>query len=111
MYDQAEPWFKQCLDITRDRFGESPPDVATSLYNLAKLYYYQSKCDKAGSLYVEALEIRKQLLGASHPDVATSLNGLAENSYCQGKPIKMKPKRRRLKPVATPTLNHLCEFC
>ncbi|NET80740.1 MAG: tetratricopeptide repeat protein [Moorea sp. SIO1F2] len=76
-YDQAELWWKQCLEITRSRLGENHPDVARSLNNLALLYYNQGHYDQAEPLYQQALELYKQQLGHHHLDVATSLNNLA----------------------------------
>jgi len=78
-YEQAEPWFEQCLSITRDRLGEEHRDVATSLNNLAELYLDQGRYQEAEPFYLQALEIRKQLLGEEHPHVATSLHKLIEN--------------------------------
>ncbi|NEP82303.1 MAG: tetratricopeptide repeat protein [Okeania sp. SIO3B3] len=38
LYELAEPWYQQCLDMTRNRFGLEHLTVATSLNNLASLY-------------------------------------------------------------------------
>ncbi|WP_298904387.1 tetratricopeptide repeat protein, partial [uncultured Nostoc sp.] len=35
LYNQALPWYEQCLEVTKKRLGEEHPDVATSLNNLA----------------------------------------------------------------------------
>jgi len=48
--------------------------VATSLNNLAELYYIQGQYAKAEPLHKRALAIREKALGPNHPDVATSLN-------------------------------------
>ncbi len=77
IYDQAEPWFKQCLEITRSRLGEEHTDVALSLNNLATLYQSMGRYDQVEPLLQQALELFKQLLGQNHPSVATSLNNLA----------------------------------
>jgi len=42
LYEQAEPWFEQCLYVTQTRFGSNHPDVATSLDNLATLCHTNS---------------------------------------------------------------------
>ncbi len=59
--------------------------LATSLNNLANLYYNQGKYSEAELLYLEALEMRRRLFTSDHPDVATSLNNLANLYYNQGK--------------------------
>jgi len=76
-YREAEPLFKQSLGIFRKIYGEYHPDVATSLDNLAKLYYEEGKNDEAESLYKQSLEITGKIYGEYHPDVAASLNNLA----------------------------------
>ena len=76
-YELAEPWCKQCLDVTRSRLGAEHPDVAPSLNNLANLYLPQGRYEEAETLYLQALELYKKLLGAEHPYVANSLTNLA----------------------------------
>ncbi len=90
-YQQAIPWFEQCLSKSRDRLGQEHPDVATSLNNLALLYFSQGKYQEAEPLYREALEMRQQLLGQEHPSVATSFNNLAGLYESQGKYQEAEP--------------------
>ncbi|NEP49354.1 MAG: tetratricopeptide repeat protein [Moorea sp. SIO3C2] len=66
-YDQAEPLYQQCLEITRSRLGENHPDVATILNNLGLLYYSIGRDDEAKALYQQALEIAEPKLGSHHP--------------------------------------------
>ena len=68
-YEQALPWYEQCLSTVRERLGDEHPDVATSLNNLAGLYRSQGRYSEAEPLYQQALEMRKRLLGDEHPDV------------------------------------------
>ncbi|MBE9089028.1 tetratricopeptide repeat protein [Microcystis aeruginosa LEGE 11464] len=90
-YEQAEPWFKQCLAVTRRRLGEEHSDVATSFNNLAELYCSQGKYKEAESLRLKCLEIEKQTLGEEHPQFATSLNNLAALYYSQGRYTEAEP--------------------
>ncbi|MEH2193538.1 MAG: tetratricopeptide repeat protein, partial [Nostoc sp.] len=53
-YAQALPWYEQSLSVTRKRFGDEHPDVATSLNNLAGLYKSQGRYSDAEPLYIEA---------------------------------------------------------
>jgi tetratricopeptide (TPR) repeat protein len=85
LYEEAEPWFKQCLEVTRRRLGEEHPDVATSLNNLAALYNSQGRYKEAEPLHLKALDLRKRLLGDNDPLVATSLNNLAALYRSQGR--------------------------
>jgi tetratricopeptide (TPR) repeat protein len=91
LYTQAEPWFEQCLEITKKRLGAEHPDVATSLNNLALLYRYQGRYSQAELFYIQALALRLKLLGAEHPDVANSLNNLAALYLFQGRYSEAEP--------------------
>ncbi|AFY30725.1 Tetratricopeptide TPR_1 repeat-containing protein [Calothrix sp. PCC 7507] len=91
LYDQAEPWFVQCLEVSKKRLGSEHPSVATSLNNLAKLYESQGKYSEAEPLYSQALTLWRQLLGSEHPSVATSLNNLAGLYKSQGRYSKAEP--------------------
>ncbi|WP_293070891.1 MULTISPECIES: tetratricopeptide repeat protein [unclassified Moorena] len=90
-YDQAEPWYEKCLEITRSRLGEEHRDVATSLTYLANLYQAQGRYHEAEPLFVQALDMYKQLLGEDHYDVASSLNNLANLYKAQGRYHEAEP--------------------
>jgi tetratricopeptide (TPR) repeat protein len=66
-------------------------DLATSLNNLASLYYIQGRYNEAEPLYLDALEMRKRLFTGDHPNVATSLNNLASLYDSQGKYSEAEP--------------------
>jgi tetratricopeptide (TPR) repeat protein len=91
LYEQAEPWLKQCLEVTHHRLREEHSDVATSLNNLAYLYERQGKYQEAEPLHLQALELRKRLLGDNHTDVAVSLGNLAELYRSQGRYEEAEP--------------------
>ncbi|MCL6752786.1 tetratricopeptide repeat protein [Nostoc sp. CCCryo 231-06] len=84
LYQQAEPWLRECVKIAENRLGSEHPDIATSLNNLAALYKSTGRFNEGEPLYQQALELYKRLLGDNHPDVATSLNNLA-GLYCSTK--------------------------
>ncbi len=85
LYNQALPWYEQCLKVTKKRLGEEHLDVATSLNNLALLYDFQGRYSEAEPLNIQALALRRQLLGDEHPSVALSLNNLAAFYRDQGR--------------------------
>ena len=91
LYDQAQPWYEQCLEVTKKRLEEEHLHVATSLKNLAYLYKNQGRYKEAEPLFLQALDMRKRLLGEKHPDVATSLNNLANVYDDQGQYTKAEP--------------------
>ena len=101
-YEQALPWYKNCLSVTKERLGEEHADVATSLNNLALLYDNQGRYEEAEPLYLEALEMTKKLLGEEHPLVATSLNNLAllynnQGRYETAEPLYLEALEMRKK--------------
>ncbi|MEH2465447.1 tetratricopeptide repeat protein [Nostoc sp.] len=77
LYQQAEPWYKLCIEVAKNRLGLEHPDVAASLNNLAELYRSTGRYGEAEPLYQQALELTKRLLGKEHLAVAASLNNLA----------------------------------
>jgi hypothetical protein len=76
-YDQAIVVAKKALEVAEYNVGPHHPAVATSLNNLALLYYAKGDYAAAEPLYKRALAIDEKALGPTHPDVATSLNNLA----------------------------------
>jgi tetratricopeptide (TPR) repeat protein len=118
LYTQAEPWFKQCLEVSKKRLGEEHPAVADSLNNLAGLYKSQGRYDQAEPLCQQALELMRRLLGEEHPYLAPRLNHLAElyrsqGRYDQAEPLYQKALqlRRHLlgeeHPAVAQSLNNL----
>ena len=90
-YAQAEPWFKQCLQVAREQLGEDHPNTATGLNNLANLYREQGRYREAEPLLAQALEISHRVLGEDHPNTATSLNNLANLYRDQGRYREAEP--------------------
>ncbi|MCC3494179.1 MAG: tetratricopeptide repeat protein [Microcoleus sp. PH2017_16_JOR_D_A] len=83
-YRDAEPLYKQALEMWQRLFSDDHPDLAKSLNNLASLYRSQGRYRDAEPLYRQALEMWQRLFKGDHPDVATSLNNLAELYDFQG---------------------------
>ena len=91
----AEPLYKRALAIREKARGTEHPHVATSLNNLAGLYYYQGRYADAEPLYKRALAIREKALGPQHPDVGQSLSSLAVLYYGQGRYADAEPLYKR----------------
>ncbi|MEQ9235613.1 tetratricopeptide repeat protein [Coleofasciculus sp. E2-BRE-01] len=91
LYNQAEPWCKDCVSVIRQRLGDNHPHVAASLNNLAGLYKSQGRYQEAEPVYLEALALYKRLLGDNHPDIAQSLNNLAGLYKSQGRYQEAEP--------------------
>ena len=67
---EAEPLFKQSLEISRKALAPGHPQVAWSLGNLGFLYRDQERFAEAEALLREALDIGKRSLGPGHALVA-----------------------------------------
>ncbi len=93
-YAEAEKLLLAALKEA-EKFGEQDPRLATSLNNLAVLYYGQGRDAQAEPLYQRALAIREKALGPEHPDVAQSLNNLALLYNAQGKYAQAEPLYQR----------------
>ena len=59
IWEEAESWYKICLEFTIDNFGNYHSCTAVSLNNLAGLYASLGQYDRALPLYESALEICK----------------------------------------------------
>jgi tetratricopeptide (TPR) repeat protein len=90
-YNEAIPYFEQCLSLSEQRFGTNHPIVATSLNNLALLYKTQGKYAETEPLYQRSLAIDEKFYGENHPEIATDLNNLAALYESQGKYAEAEP--------------------
>ncbi|MEH1805194.1 tetratricopeptide repeat-containing protein [Nostoc sp.] len=106
----------QALGQRKRLLVEKHPSGATSLNNLAGLYYYQGRYDQVEELLGEALGQRKRLLVEKHSPVVTSLNNLAELCYDQGEELLVEAlgQRKRLlvekHPSIAISLNNLASL-
>ena len=118
LYAQAEPWFEQCLEVSKKRLGDNHPYVAQSLNNLAGVYKSQGRYDEAEPLYQQALELMRHLRGEEHPYLAPTLDNLAElyrsqGRYDQAEPLYQQALRLRRSllgkeyPAVAESLNNL----
>ncbi|MEK8017271.1 MAG: tetratricopeptide repeat protein [Candidatus Parabeggiatoa sp.] len=99
-YAQAKPLYERALAIREKMLGKEHPSVATSLNNIAGLYYAQGAYEQALPLYERALAIWEKMLGKEHPSVANSLNNLALLHYAQGAYEQAKPLLERALKIA-----------
>ncbi|OKH13171.1 hypothetical protein FACHB389_36205 [Nostoc calcicola FACHB-389] len=76
-------------------FAGDHPDVATSLNNLAGLYYSQGRYSDAEPLYSDALAMCQRVLGVNHPTTATIRENLAIlQRQSTPRPIRKRPLDR-----------------
>jgi len=94
-YETVMPLAEKALKISEKRYGSDHEDVATSLNNLAELYWHQGLFEKSELMLERALGIREKVLGAQHPSVATSLGNLGYLYMEQGLYDKAEPLLER----------------
>ncbi|HEX3684320.1 MAG TPA: tetratricopeptide repeat protein [Bryobacteraceae bacterium] len=82
---EAAEWLKSSTNLASLNFPADHPELATSLNNLAALYWTQRNYSAAEPLLRLALANSERALGPDHPNLATSLNNLAALYNEQGK--------------------------
>ena len=83
-YAKAIELGTQSLNISKQVLGESHPDYAASLSDLAVYYSYLGDYSKAVELGTQAVNILKQALGETHPEYVASLSELASYYFGLG---------------------------
>jgi tetratricopeptide (TPR) repeat protein len=78
LYKEMEPILLEALNIREKRFGLSHHMVATSLKNLARLYYFEGYYDRALPLFERAILIRRRVFGENNVRVADVLEQYAK---------------------------------
>ena len=69
------------LAIRETALGESHPDVAATLNNLATVYKKQGRLGAAQPLYERALAGWEKVLGPDHPATLAGVNNLTDKRY------------------------------
>jgi CHAT domain-containing protein/Tfp pilus assembly protein PilF len=90
-YSEAEPLFKQVLQIIENVLGKEHPSTLRSMNNLAFLYKAQGRYSEAEPLYKQALQLREKVLGKEHPSTLSSMNNLAILYESQGRHSEAEP--------------------
>ncbi len=99
-YREAESLQQRVVAIHEKALGPENPQTATSLSNLANVFYLQGKFSEAEKIHRRALAIREKVLGSGHPDTATSLNNLANVLFEQGKDQQLTLSEQRARARA-----------
>ena len=87
-YVQAEPLFRQALDLSQKVLGADHIGTADSARDLGSLYLPQKKYAKAQECFTKALNIDEKLFGSSAPQVAGDLGSLSIAYERQGNVVE-----------------------
>jgi tetratricopeptide (TPR) repeat protein len=94
-YDEAEPLYRQAIEITGEALGTDHPDYAIRLNNLALLLSQTDRHAEAEPLFRRAMEVTEATIGPEHPDYAASLNNLAGLLRATGRYDEAEPLYRQ----------------
>jgi tetratricopeptide (TPR) repeat protein len=83
--ETAERLYDQSLAMYRAHGKERTTDATSVMNELAGLYSYSGRHDRAATLYRAALDIDRQALGNDHPQIGMHLQNLAVALHEQGK--------------------------
>jgi len=93
-HDEAEPLYREALNVRTEQLGRRAPDTILIVNNLAWLLQARGQLEEAEALYREALEVRRDVLGPEHQDTLITLNNLGWLLYVQGKLKEAEPMCR-----------------
>ncbi|KOO35380.1 tpr repeat-containing protein, partial [Chrysochromulina tobinii] len=102
--DEAEPLFREALEVQRATLGDWHPDTLASINNLGNLLKVQGKHDEAEPLLRQALEVQRATLGDRHPDTLGSIHNLGLLLKDQGKLDEAEPLVREALEAMRATL-------
>ena len=85
LFDAAQSLLEKALEIRTKALGQEHLDVATTLSDLATVFWRKGDLAKAQTYHERALAIREKQLGPDSPVVANSLHNLGTLFYSMGK--------------------------
>ena len=87
-YSYARDYMEQVVSLAREIGDER---LASTLLNLAAIYYAQGDYENTEVLYQESLELFREQLGDRHPEVARALTNLGSLYQAQGRYAETEP--------------------
>jgi len=90
-YREAEPLFREAIEMVEKARGHTHADVGAGLNGLALLLWASGRYGEAEPLYREAIAIGESTCGREHPDVVNRLNSLARLLSDCGRQAEAEP--------------------
>jgi serine/threonine protein kinase len=111
-YESAQAQLERAVALRERALGPDHLHTLTSKNNLALLYHYQAKFDRAEPLYVEVLRRRERQLGAEHPETLATRHNLAsvyrdQRKYGQAEALFLQLLRQQERALGAGHLNTL----
>lgn len=101
---EAEQLFRQLIPEHRKRYGNTHPEVATALNNLATLLIAKEKFAEAEILEREAVQTFTATLGPAHLRTGIAASNLADALAAQGKKQEAQRYHRQAQAIFKATL-------
>ena len=76
--DEASGYYREVLDRRRRALGDSHPEVANALINLARARAQANAFDESLALFDEGLAMRRDTQGNDHAEIGVDMAGLGE---------------------------------
>ncbi len=102
-YGEAEALFQRAVSLREQALGETHPDFAVALHELAETSREQGNYHQAEVLFQRALCILEQALGADHPEIVSPLGNLAILLAKQGKCVQATSLLQRVLHISEQT--------
>ena len=83
-YYEAEPLFREALEVASHRYGSRHPKTLASIEDLGGLLYAKGDLAAAEPLYREALEVSCETLGDRHPSTLDYIGNLGQLLKAKG---------------------------
>ena len=83
-YDEAEPLFREALEMNRETLGNRHPSTLGSINNLGLLLVAKGDLAAAEPLCREALEGKRETLGSQHRSALLAISCLGALLYAKG---------------------------
>ena len=90
-YDEAEPLYRETLEVRRETRGNRHPSTLLSIGNLGRLMYAKGDLAATEPLYREALEVQRETRGNWHPSTLDSIHNLGALLVEKGKYEEAEP--------------------
>ena len=97
-FDEAEPLYRQGLEVTRETYGRRHPNTLKSIGNLGTLLSAKGDPSAAEPLLREALEGKRETLGNRHLHTLISISNLGALLYAKGDFAAAEPLLREAPP-------------
>ena len=103
-YDEAEPLYREALEVRRETLGNRHQKTLAAINNLGALLLAKGDLAAAEPLCREALEVRRETLGNRHQSTLTSINNLGTLLQAKGDLAAAEPLLREVLEVRRETL-------